>query len=262
MLKTSLEYIKNNQLTPIEQPYNSIVKVEPVVLGNYTFNNSAYPSIDETSVINNEAFKSNDTLIGNLVGESDKIVNFEITVAIDSPEYISNSMDTTIVLSKRYASLSLDMNPIYPTFVCYYEINGGNANIVTVDTTGLTYLECCMSIIDAINDQYFHNTILRYKDVILENGSVILKIIVPIGINLKLDFDDKMLSYENGYIYNNNPKGYKDVMTVPLDVNNTNNVINYSTLNDGSFLYINLTNYVQSDKTKYSTTIVQTTTVI
>ena len=38
--KPSLQYIKNNQLATIEQPYNAIVKVEPVGLGEYTFNNS------------------------------------------------------------------------------------------------------------------------------------------------------------------------------------------------------------------------------
>lgn len=36
-----MQYIKNNQLTTIEQPRNAIVKVEPVELGEYTFNNSA-----------------------------------------------------------------------------------------------------------------------------------------------------------------------------------------------------------------------------
>lgn len=32
-------------------------------------------------------------------------------------------------------------------------------------------------------------------------------------------------------------------MTVPVNVNNINNVINYNTFNDGSLLFITLTNF-------------------
>lgn len=256
MFKTSLQYIKNNQLTPIEQPYNSIVKVEPVVLGNYTFNNSAYSAIDETTtVIDNDIFKDN-TLIGNLVGENDKIENFEITVAIKSPQFIYNNPNTNIILSKRVMDLSLTSSPFDSPLTCTY-MNGAYEDEVSVDTTGLTYLECCMNIIDAFNEQIFHETILKYKAITMNNGAIILKIIAPKGVELTLQFDDPKLSYENGYIYYNEQNSNYDVMTVPLDVNNTNNVINYSTLNDGTLLYIRLSNPSEG-----VCNVVQTTTVI
>lgn len=260
MDKQSLQYIKNNQLATIEQPYNAIVKVEPVGLGEYTFNNSAYASINETTVTKIHDDIIGETFIANLVGESDKIMNFEITLAIDSSEFISNSMDTSIVLTKRYIS-SLSDNPINSTLTCDYNFNG-DTNSVTVDTDGSTYLECCISIIDAINEQ-LQTVSIKYNIVVI-NGSGMLKIIIPSNTTLTLYFDDENISYDNGYIYNNNnlESQVQDVMSVLLDVNNTNNVINYSTLNDGSLLYISLTNYFQSDNTKYYTTIVQTTTVI
>lgn len=258
MFKTSLQYIKNNQLTPIEQPYNSIVKVEPVVLGNYTFNNSAYPSIDETTtVIDNDIFKDN-TLIGNLVGENDKIENFEITVAINNPQFISNNPNTNIILSKRVMDLSLTYSPFNSPLICTYDFNGAYVNEVSVDTTGLTYLECCMNIIDAINERYYDNTVLKYKAITMNNGAIILKIVSIGGDELSLRFNDPYLSYENGYIYYDDGQGREyDVMTVPLDVNNTNNVINYSTLNDGTLLYIRLSNPSEG-----ICNVVQTTTVI
>lgn len=257
MFKTSLQYIKNNQLTPIEQPYNSIVKVEPVVLGNYTFNNSAYPSIDDTTtVIDNDIFKDN-TLIGNLVGENDKIENFEITVAIKSPQFISNNPNTNIILSKRVMDLSLTYSPFDSPLTCTCVINEAYVNEVSVDTTGLTYLECCMNIIDAINEQIFHKTILKYKAITMDTGAIILKIVSIGGDELTLHFNDPRLSYENGYIYYNEQNSEYDVMTVPLDVNNTNNVINYSTLNDGTLLYIRLSNPSEG-----VCNVVQTTTVI
>lgn len=231
-----MQYIKNNQLTTIEQPRNAIVKVEPVELGEYTFNNSAYSAIDETTVTKIDNI--NNTLIGNLVGESDKIVNFEITVTIDDSSYLEHNT-TSIVLTKRVIS-SLDSNPEIASLSCEYSYNGSTDTIV-VNTTGSTYLQCCESIIDTIN-QKIQDTKLKYN-VITNNGSTMLKVIVPTGITLTFNFDDPKLSYENGYIYNNTESTTQDIMTVPIDVNNINNVINYNTFNDGSLLFITLTNF-------------------
>lgn len=91
----------------------------------------------------------------------------------------------------------------------------------------------------------------------MNNGAIILKIVSIGGDELSLRFNDTYLSYENGYIYYNEQNSEYDVMTVPLDVNNTNNVINYSTLNDGTLLYIRLSNPSEG-----VCNVVQTTTVI
>ena len=129
-----MQYIKNNQLTTIEQPRNAIVKVEPVELGEYTFNNSAYSAIDETTVTKIDNI--NNTLIGNLVGESDKIINFEITVTIDDSSYLEHNT-TSIVLTKRVIS-SLDSNPENASLNCEYSYNG-STDTIAVNTTGSTF---------------------------------------------------------------------------------------------------------------------------
>lgn len=181
--------LKTINLHQLEQPRNAIVKVEPIELGEYTFNNSVYSAIDETTVT--KIYNINNTLIGNLVGESDNIMNFEITVTIDDSTYLEHNL-TSVVLTKRYIS-SLDSNPDNALFSCEYSYNGSTDNI-TVNATGSTYSQCCESIIDTIN-QKFQDTKLKYN-VVANNGSTMLKVVVPSDITLTFKFDDPKLSYK------------------------------------------------------------------
>lgn len=260
MYNTSLQYIKDNQLTTIDQPHNAIVKVEPVELGEYTFNNSAYSSINETTVTKIDNLTFDDDPIAILVGESDKITNFEITVTFDSYEYTKRN-DSNISLEKQWITTSLDLDtPDISTITCTYTYNG-LTNTVSVETAGSTYLQCCEYIIDAINAN-FGVELLKYTPVkTLETGAVILKIIIPYGDNIVLDFDDKNLSCKHNYIYSTKNTQLQTELTIPSNTINTHNIINYSTLNDGALLYLKLS-YWYITSGSVSATVVQTTTVI
>lgn len=262
MDKTSLQYIKNNQLTTIEQPYNAIVKVEPVGLGEYTFNNSAYASNNETTVtkIDNLTFDIDNDPIASLVGKSDKITNFEITVTFDNYEYTKRN-DTTINLVKQWIATSLDLDtPDVSVLTCTYNYNG-LTDTISVETTGSTYLQCCEYIINEINTN-LGVELLKYNPVTtLGTGAVILKITIPYDDIIELNFNDRYLSCKHNYIYSTKDTQEQVVLSVPSNTINTPNIINYSTLNDGAILYLKI-KYWYTTSGNISATIVQTTTVI
>ena len=229
-----MQFNINNDIVAVEQPANAFVKIQPLELGNYTFNNHVYASMEETTTF------TTDHILGLVAGNSDRIIRYEITFTPNS--------NTTLVDTP---TMSLS---IVQTSSVEHQCNGFTATY-TIDNTQHTftsdkptYLECIAEMISTIKDR--HNINISYEQV-----DKYIKVYSPVDIQLTLPSE---LIYSNGYIACIDTTQTGDVVsTIPINnIYSGQAIVTWSTLNNRNGIL------VVSTTTPCDISVVQTCTII
>lgn len=214
-----MQFLANNTITTVEQPQNAIINTQPIELGNYTYNNHVYASMEETKIF------TTDKLLGIVAGDSDRVINYEISLTPNSDTLLVNTPTVTLYVLSNISSLTTECN----TFTVTYTINNVSHNI-TVNKP--TYIECIADMINQINTN--EHTNMSYEQITLDNESNrdIVKIYTPVDIQLSLPSE---LMYSNGFIayIKDLEETGTTLITLPInDIYTGQSLVNWCTLND------------------------------
>lgn len=179
-----MQFLVNNSITTISQPQNAFISTHPITLGNYTYNNNVYASMNET-----RSFTAN-KLLGIVAGNSDRIINYEITLTPNKDTLLVDTPKVNLYILSNISTLTRACNEFTVTYTTSAQ---HESHTITVNKP--TYLECIADMINQINANEHIN--MSYEHITLTNNRDVVKIYTPVNISLTLPSE---LMYSNGYI--------------------------------------------------------------
>lgn len=179
-----MQFLVNNTITTINQPQNAFISTNPVTLGNYTYNNNVYASMNET-----RSFTAN-KLLGIVAGDSDRIIDYEITLTPNKDTLLVDTPKVELYILSNISTLTRTCSE----FTVTYTTSAQHASH-TITVNKPTYLECIADMINQINTNEHIN--MSYEHITLTNNRDVVKIYTPVNISLTLPSE---LMYSNGYI--------------------------------------------------------------
>lgn len=213
-----MQFIVNNQVVTVEQPDNAFVGLNPVKLGNYTFNDHVYGEMTSTRIY------STDRNLGLIAGESNRIITYEIMLTPNNNTTLQDTPKANLIVLSNLSTMSRPCK----SFSCRYTVNDSAEK--TVNTTKTTYITAVNDIIEQINKA--ENTFISTALVNLVNDRSILRVDTP--VKLSLQFTDP-LEYSNGYIYYTSDLGTtgSTIVTTPINaIYSGQSIVSWCTLND------------------------------
>lgn len=179
-----MQFLVNNTITTISQPQNAFISTHPITLGNYTYNNNVYASMNET-----RSFTAN-KLLGIVAGDSDRIINYEITLTPNKDTLLVDTPKVNLYILSNISTLTRTCSEFTVTYTTSAQ---HESHTITVNKP--TYLECIADMINQINANEHIN--MSYEHITLTNNRDVVKIYTPVNISLTLPSE---LMYSNGYI--------------------------------------------------------------
>lgn len=179
-----MQFLVNNSITTISQPQNAFISTHPITLGNYTYNNNVYASMNET-----RSFTAN-KLLGIVAGNSDRIINYEITLTPNKDTLLVDTPKVNLYILSNISTLTRACSEFTVTYIT----SAPHASH-TITVNKPTYLECIADMINQINANEHIN--MSYEHITLTNNRDVVKIYTPVNISLTLPSE---LMYSNGYI--------------------------------------------------------------
>lgn len=179
-----MQFLVNNTITTISQPQNAFISTHPITLGNYTYNNNVYASMNET-----RSFTAN-KLLGIVAGDSDRIINYEITLTPNKDTLLVDTPKVNLYILSNISTLTRACSEFTVTYTTSAQ---HESHTITVNKP--TYLECIADMINQINANEHIN--MSYEHITLTNNRDVVKIYTPVNISLTLPSE---LMYSNGYI--------------------------------------------------------------
>lgn len=235
-----MQFFVNNTITTINQPQNAFVSTHPITLGNYTYNNNVYASMNES-----RSFTTN-KLLGIVAGNSDRVIDYEITLTPNNDTILVNTPHVELYILSNISTLTRTCSE----FTVTYTIN--TPHIITVNKP--TYLECIADMINQINTNEHIN--MSYERITLSDNRDVVKIYTPVNISFTLPSE---LMYSNGYIayISDLEETGTIISTIPINGIYTGQInVNWSTINNqNGILAISTT-------TPCNITVTETTSII
>lgn len=182
-----MQFLVNNSITTISQPQNAFISTNPVTLGNYTYNNNVYASMNET-----RSFTAN-KLLGIVAGDSDRIIDYEITLTPNKDTLLVDTPKVELYILSNISTLTHACSEFTVTYTTSAQHALHASHTITVNKP--TYLECIADMINQINANEHIN--MSYEHITLTNNRDVVKIYTPVNISLTLPSE---LMYSNGYI--------------------------------------------------------------
>lgn len=182
-----MQFLVNNTITTINQPQNAFISTNPITLGNYTYNNNVYASMNET-----RSFTAN-KLLGIVAGDSDRIIDYEITLTPSKVSLLVNTPKVELYILSNISTLTRTCSEFTVTYTTSAPHALHASHTITVNKP--TYLECIADMINQINTNEHIN--MSYEHITLTNNRDVVKIYTPVNISLTLPSE---LMYSNGYI--------------------------------------------------------------
>lgn len=182
-----MQFLVNNSITTISQPQNAFISTHPITLGNYTYNNNVYASMNET-----RSFTAN-KLLGIVAGNSDRIINYEITLTPNKDTLLVDTPKVNLYILSNISTLTRACNEFTVTYTTSAQHALHESHTITINKP--TYLECIADMINQINANEHIN--MSYEHITLTNNRDVVKIYTPVNISLTLPSE---LMYSNGYI--------------------------------------------------------------
>lgn len=179
-----MQFLVNNTITTISQPQNAFISTHPITLGNYTYNNNVYASMNET-----RSFTAN-KLLGIVAGDSDRIIDYEITLTPNKDTLLVDTPKVNLYILSNISTLTRACSEFTVTYTTSAQ---HESHTITVNKP--TYLECIADMINQINANEHIN--MSYEHITLTNNRDVVKIYTPVNISLTLPSE---LMYSNGYI--------------------------------------------------------------
>ena len=182
-----MQFLVNNTITTINQPQNAFISTNPVTLGNYTYNNNVYASMNET-----RSFTAN-KLLGIVAGDSDRIIDYEITLTPNKDTLLIDTPKVELYILSNISTLTRTCSEFTVTYATSAQHALHASHTITVNKP--TYSECIADMINQINANEHIN--MSYEHITFTNNRDVVKIYTPINISLTLPSE---LMYSNGYI--------------------------------------------------------------